>query len=716
MDNDEIETLEGSFKKTIFRSANYMVSVFDSNDGPITVTGPSFDYDKDSKYTLVGKYVDHPKYGFQFEMISVSKFLPSAKEEIIKYLSSSIFKKVGTKAAEKIYAVYGDDSLRILKKDSSAINDVNISNIQKKSIIEVFSKESDDLSESVFKLISLGYSSKDAHLILSFFKEELIDVLNSNPYRFYIEVYGISFNKVVESTKKLDFVDKELKYKEALLVYLFKDISFRLGDTFLEYTDFSKSYFKYYDDLDDIIELALKDKYLIKKDSKYYLARDYYDEKFIANYLNREKDNPFNVDDINIDIAIKDLEQFENIEYDLKQIKAIKNFFNNNYSLIVGGPGTGKTTIIKAMVNLFTNFFEYSNIVVIAPTGRAAKRINEICSVPSKTIHSLLRWNKDDNTFAFNEDNPLLYDAIIIDEFSMVDSNLFASLLRASSHVSKICIIGDDNQLPSIRQGNVLYDLINSKKFPLIRLTSVHRQKEGNDIIQLANDIVTNSVNFDSYTNDVCFIDIKNFDKTKLVDLINTNIDIGYDFENIQILSPMYRGEFGIDALNLSLQSSFNPKSEDKIERRIANCLYRETDKILQLKNRPDDDVYNGDIGNLEEIDVSNRTFLINYNGVYIYYSFDDLIDISLAYALSVHKAQGSEYDIVYFICSKEHSIMLYKKLVYTAISRAKSKLVIIGDKDTFINATKKESRTRKTTLIDRLTDCNYAKILIEDE
>ena len=185
--------------------------------------------------------------------------------------------------------------------------------------------------------------------------------------------------------------------------------------------------------------------------------------------------------------------------------------------------------------------------------------------------------------------------------------------------------------------------------------------------------------------------------------MINTNIDDGYSFDNIQVLAPMYRGEFGIDALNLSLQNSFNPKDKNKLEKRIADCLYREKDKILQLKNRPDDDVYNGDIGILEEIDITARTFLINYNDVYIYYSFDDLVEISLAYALTVHKSQGSEYEIVYFLCAKEHYSMLYKKLIYTAISRAKNKLVIIGDKQTFINATKRDIKQRKTHLIERL-------------
>lgn len=707
MDDEINETLDGTFIKIIYKSSNYMVSVFDTSDGPITVTGPSFDYNLDDKYTLVGKYVEHPKYGFQFNMISVSKYIPSAKDEIIKYLSSTLFKKVGKVAASKIYEVFKEDTLKILKEDISKIEEVNITRIQKDSIIEVFSREDDDTSDDFFKLISYGFSSKEVHLILNKFKEDTLNVVLSNPYKIYLEVYGISFKKVVDAFRNIDFEDKEQKFKEAYLIYLFKDISFKTGNIYLDYTDFSKAYFKNYPDLDEILEKCIDDHYLTKINNRYYLTSDYYDELFIAKYLKEHNIDELKVDNLNLENAINDLSKTNTIEYDKEQRRAIANFFTYNLSLIIGGPGTGKTTVIKALVDIFTNFFSYNNIIVLAPTGRAAKRINEICNVPSKTIHSLLRWNKEDNTFGFDENNPLLYDAIIIDEFSMVDNNLFASLLKASDRVSKICIIGDDNQLPSIRQGNLLYDLIASNQFPFVRLKTIHRQKEGNEIIKLANDIVEGDVDFSSFSNDVSFIDINNFKKENLVNLINLDINNGFDFKDIQVLSPMYRGEFGIDSLNLSLQTSFNPKDDIKIEKRIADTLFREKDKILQLKNRPDDDVYNGDIGTLEEIDLDERTFLINYNGTYIFYSFDDLIDISLAYALSVHKSQGSEYSIVYFICSKAHSIMLYKKLIYTAISRAKNKLFIIGDIDTFKLAINKEMNIRKTTLIDLLSNSN---------
>ena len=410
------------------------------------------------------------------------------------------------------------------------------------------------------------------------------------------------------------------------------------------------------------------------------------------------------IDDLNLNEAIKDNESANGITLDNYQEEAIKTFFNEKMSMIIGGPGSGKTTLIKCLVEIFKEFFVYQNIIVVAPTGRAAKRISEISNVESKTIHSLLRWNKEDNTFTNNINNPILYDCLIIDEFSMVDSSLFASLLKACGYVKKICIIGDDRQLPSIRQGNVLSDLINSNKFKITYLKENHRQKQGSDIISLANDIVNNTVDFDSYKNDINFIDIKNVNQNDIVNIVKQ--DMGFKpLESFQILSPMYKGTYGIDNLNTVLQNAFNPKRKELKEKKVGLVTFRENDKILELKNRPSDDVYNGDVGILDEIDEEEKYLLVKYGNVDVFYNFNDLSDITLAYALSVHKAQGSEYSYVYFIFDQSQSHMLYKKLIYTAISRARNKLVLIGNKEVFLRAVNKELINRKTTLINRLNN-----------
>ena len=690
----EIVKLDGIFVYTVYKSANYMVSKFETSDGKIiTVTGNSFDYEPYSKYTISGEYVSHPKYGFQFNMFGISKYIPTKKEDIIRFLSGPSFKGFGKKAALKVYEYLGDDTLNILKNDRTILENIKLTNKQLVALNNGLDNFGDDENDVIYTLISAGFTSNESKKIYGHFKDDTAIIFKENPYKFYLDVYGISFIRLNNIVKDVEIEDKEIKFKEAYLVYLFKEISFRNGDIYLYKDEFELFYKRKYDDFNKILEICLKDKYLTCFDDRFYLTSDLENEKYIAKSLldNREE---LNIDDLNIDEAIKDNEFYFDIEYDDKQKEAIKSFFNEKISLIIGGPGTGKTTLITSLVNIFKDYFPYNNIIVVAPTGRAAKRINEVSDIESKTIHSLLKWNKDDDSFIHNEDNPIKYDCLIIDEFSMVDSNLFASLLKASSQVKKICIIGDNKQLPPIRQGDVLRDLINSNKFKITYLDTNHRQKEGNDIIELSYDINNNCVDFDKYKNDISFIDINNLIVDDVVNIVGED-----DEENIQVLAPMYKNEFGIDNLNNHLQDYFNPKDKNKKEKTYGKYTYRENDKILELKNRPNDDVYNGDIGILKEIDEKDKSFYVDYQGISVFYKYDDLDDISLAYALSVHKAQGSEYQNVYFIFDRSQKHMLYKKLIYTAITRAKRKLIIIGDKDIFIEALNKDIKDRKTSL-----------------
>ena len=698
--------IDGIFLKTIYKAPNYMVSFFECSDGDrITITGPSFEYEPYVKYTITGYFNEHPKYGIQFSLVSLKRFVPSKKDEVVKFLSSSTFKGIGKKCAERIYDTYKEDTLKILKSDPSSITNLNLTSKQEAALINGLASFGEQEDDIIFSLISAGFTTVEANKIKNAYKENTALVLKDNPYQIYYDVYGISFSKIVNCFKNVEVEDKELKFKEGYLIYLFKELSFKRGDIYLYLEDFINEYNKYYDDGLSTIDRCLKKELLIKEEDRYYLTSDYEDEKYIASFLNSFGEE-LDIDDLNLNEAIKDNESANGITLDNYQKEAIKTFFNEKMSMIIGGPGSGKTTLIKCLVEIFKEFFVYQNIIVVAPTGRAAKRISEISNVESKTIHSLLRWNKEDNTFTNNINNPILYDCLIIDEFSMVDSSLFASLLKACGYVKKICIIGDDRQLPSIRQGNVLSDLINSNKFKITYLKENHRQKRGSDIISLANDIVNNSVNFDLYKNDISFVDIRNVNENDIISMIKKDINIGYEsMESFEILSPMYKGTYGIDNLNAILQNAFNPKRKELKEKKVGLVTFRENDKILELKNRPSDDVYNGDVGILDEINEEEKYLLVKYGNVDVFYNFNDLSDITLAYALSVHKAQGSEYSYVYFIFDQSQSHMLYKKLIYTAISRARNKLVLIGNKEVFLRAVNKELVNRKTTLINRLNN-----------
>ena len=704
--DEVIEKIIGVFVVIIYKSDNYMVSKFKTKEGQITVTGPSFDYDARQKYVLSGTYIDHPKYGHQFSIISIEKYLSDNKDEIINFLSSDLFTGIGKKVALKIYNYFGDDTLKKLKDNPNLIYELkDISKKQSESIIEGFENLNNPETNTIFHLISNGFSNSEAKKIFNKFKLDTLDISQSNPFKFYTDVYGIGFDKVKEYASKIEFCDAEIKYAEAYLIYLINEYTFNNGDTYINIDVLFKMLNKYLNNIDfnELIDMAITDKYLVKEDDRLYLENDYYDEIFIANSLKRYlSDDVF--EDFIVNYEIESLEDEYGIKYDTLQKDAILNFFKHNMSIIIGGPGTGKTTIVKAMVNIFKKLSPFENLIVVAPTGRAAKRINEICDVESKTIHSLLKWDKETNIFVHDSDNPLMYDVIIIDEFSMVDNSLFASLLKASQKVKKICIIGDNNQLPSIRPGFVLNNLIDSNLFITTYLKFNYRQNRGSEIINLCNDIKNGNLDLNKYHKDIQFIDI-NDENYSLSDSIKDDINNGYPLNEIQVLTPMYKGKWGIDNLNKNLQAVFNPKDINKVEKQFGDFIFREQDKILQLKNRPNDDVYNGDIGILEEIDLHEKSLLVRYNDVLVFYNYDELIDISLAYALSVHKSQGSEYQVVYFVVSKYNLYMLNCNLIYTAVSRAKNKLVIISDEEIMKQGIQKLMKERNTTLLKRLLD-----------
>ncbi len=706
MNEELFDTINGYFVHTIYKSDTYMVCKFETSDDTITVTGPAFDFIKGDHYLLTGNYVDHPKYGFQFNIITIKRYIPNKKDDIIKFLSSNSFKGIGKKAATKIYEAFGDDSINIIKEKFYLVENIGLNTKQINGLKEGIEYFNEDNNETILLLISAGFSNSEAHRIYYHYKDDTAFIFNDNPYRFYLDVPNIPFNKVLTCAKNLDFEDKEYKFKEAYLIYIFKELSFNSGNIYLDYEDFADEYLKNYSDIDIALKKCIDDNEIIFENDHYYYKQEYYDEIDIANYLKNNNETLLIEREYLKDlIKQNEFELSSDFKYDTNQTQAIFNFFSERFSIIIGGPGTGKTTLINALSSIYKVLYPYQNIIVVAPTGRAAKRINEICNVESKTIHSLLKWNKETNKFIQNKENPINYDCLIIDEFSMVDNNLFASLLNASTYVKKICIIGDINQLPSIRQGNLLKDLVESKLFETTYLSFNHRQKEGNEIIELANDIVNGTIDFNKYQNDVKFIDIKHTSLNSFIEMISNEINSGTSLDDIQVLSPMYRGDFGIDNLNSYLQATFNPPSKSKNERKVGKQIFRVGDKILQLKNRPTDDVYNGDIGVLNDIDDYLKSLMVNFDGINVFYETDELTEISLAYCLSVHKAQGSEYNTVYFICSKNHINMLYKQLIYTGISRAKSKLIIIGDEELFKTAIKKELNQRKTSLLSRLVD-----------
>ncbi|TXT16430.1 MAG: exodeoxyribonuclease V alpha subunit [Erysipelotrichaceae bacterium] len=414
-----------------------------------------------------------------------------------------------------------------------------------------------------------------------------------------------------------------------------------------------------------------------------------------------------------LDEALAHREKRLAIHYDELQNYAIQTFFKEPITILTGGPGTGKTTVVGAMIDLFKTLYSTASVVCCAPTGRAAKRLNELTGTDSTTIHALLKWDLEANTFGKNEADPLALDCLIIDEFSMVDTWLFGNLLKACKSVKKILIVGDVDQLPSVAPGSVLRDLIDSQRFSVIALQTIYRQKEGSDVIELAHQIRENRVDLEGLTKDIRWIDCHAIEVKQLIlDIIAQGLEKGYSVSDIQVLAPMYNRQAGIDALNHAVQKMVNPPVAQHNELQIGYVTFREGDKILQLKNQPNDDVYNGDIGILIEVihakddERKQNRLVVDFDGRIVEYTSETFINITLAYCISIHKSQGSEYPIVILPVLNEQKIMLQRRLLYTAITRASKSLILIGEKSAFsYGLSRKDDNPRKTCLLEYLCE-----------
>ena len=492
---------------------------------------------------------------------------------------------------------------------------------------------------------------------------------------------------------------------KAIIVQLVQQWCNSTGDTYIEIEKLYKKIQKEFHDLDveAYLQEILDEGILIKEDKNIYYHKQFEAEKYISSFL---FDFPYVEQPFSYIETLGD--DIENIEYEKIQKQAFHNFFLHPFSIITGGPGTGKTTIVQGLISLYKKYYPLDTIALCAPTGRASKRLSEICqNVKVSTIHSLLHWDLESNTFLKNEKELLDCDLLVIDEFSMVDQQLFQALLKSAKLVKKILLIGDENQLASVGCGSVLKDLITSSLFPLTRLEKIFRQKEGSDVITLAHEINEENVTVLEQGNDIAFFSCENYEvKDILIPIVSNALEKGYSIKDIQVLAPMYGGVAGIDALNNTLQKVLNPQDGYKDEIKVGYRVFRVGDKILQLKNQPDENVYNGDIGEIIAIEyadenaLSKNVILADFDGNFVEYSGEQISNITHAYCISIHKAQGSEYPIVIMPVVKDYAFMLSKRLLYTGVTRAKKSLVLLGSKEVFLKYIHLQERhIRKTTL-----------------
>jgi len=717
--------IKGKFTKTIFynETNGYYVGLL-----KVKECSPDLEYQKktinfvgnfhelieDATYIMHGESTTHIKYGEQFQVNNYELIKPEQKEEIITFLSSSLF-PIGESTAQKIYDLLGNDYINKILENKDILKQIKRLSLKKIDIIYNVLKEYEYSSKIIINLNELGFTFKESLDIYNKYKENSLKIINENIYEL-ITSLEIPFLKIDKIAKNLNIDEMDEKRLYALSIYIISKLTFEKGDTylFLEeiYINFNKITKISLEDLEYIlIKLNQKGKIIIEKE-KYYLKEVYENEEYIADkltFLNNIKTKK-----INIDKYLEKLQKKTNIIYDEYQTKAIKKAINNNVTIITGGPGTGKTTIIKAIVNILINFqkVKEENIALLAPTGRASKRIQESTNLKAMTIHRFLKWDKESNTFAINEYNYSFCDYIIVDEVSMIDNTLMASLLKGLKENVKIIFVGDYHQLPSVKEGQVLKDLIDSNIFDVIKLKSLYRQSENSYIVTLADEVKNKNLSdFYNKKEDYNFIETESENVNRIIEnIIKKAIEKNYNDLNIQVLAPMYKGVNGITNLNKILQDKFNKKDIRKKELEVGEVIYRQGDKILQLVNDIDNNIFNGDIGFIEKILTSKESkskkneIHINYDGNIVVYTPSKFKDITHGYAISIHKAQGSEFDIVIIPVVRSYSYMLYNKLIYTAITRAKNNLLIIGDKSSFIYAVKNDIiENRKTSLKEKL-------------
>jgi exodeoxyribonuclease V alpha subunit len=668
-----------------------------------------------------GDFKEHNRYGVQYVVKNYEKLTDTSIEGLIEYLSSDLFKGVGLKTALNIVNALGENTIKLVIADKSVLNKVPKLSDKLKDVIYEGLIENKAAENTLIKLYGYGITPKMAIRIYKFYQNETIAIIEKNPYQLIYDVEGIGFERADTIAKKLGFDENHPLRIKAMIMYLYNLMGINYGHTFL-----------YYDQLIEYLIKALnKNKQLINdEDLKKYIFELVDEGMFVLDNdiiklktINYAEKNVFvkikeisqypeiKIDENQVDKYISLYENIQNIKYTKLQKKAIVKAIKSNLFILTGGPGTGKTTVIQGLVFVYCKYHQipvsYNNplfeIKLIAPTGRAAKRMNETTSLHSETIHRFLGYSYD-GKFIFNKDNLVEAKVIIIDEASMIDIFLASQLFQAIPKDTKVIIVGDEDQLPSVGPGQVLKDLIDSDMIDYTKLNTIHRQANDSNIIKLAYSINNELIPSDilNVYDDRLFVEEKIVDfQKRLLSSVHYLINQGYDlFEDIQILIPMYRGSAGIDAVNKLIQNEFNSNTEKSIIH--GDREFRIGDKVIQLTNQIEDNIMNGDQGIV--IGITNEEIVIvDFLENEVAYKKSELINLKHSYAMSIHKSQGSEYKVVIMPVFRSYSIMLKRKLIYTGVTRSKEKLILIGDLNALKYGVESLEAPRQSVLKERI-------------
>ena len=647
----------------------------------VTLVGTMLEVPVGSVLLCEGDWQIDRKYGQQFMVQSFEEVMPATVYGIEKYLGSGLVKGIGPKFAQLIVRQFGTDTIEVIETDIERLYEVpGIGKKRVEKIRESWEKQKDIKNVMLF-LQGYGVSTAYAAKIYRYYGKESIDKVKENPYRLADDIWGIGFKTADGIASKMGYEKNDLRRCKSGLSYTLSSLSDD-GHVYAEQEQLLKSAVELLEADQDSIGQAMKEmvesEQLIMDGDVIYLPPFYYAEIGTANKLKNLMGST-SMKAVPVQPNIQAISLQTGIEYDDVQVDAIRQAVNSKVMVLTGGPGTGKTTTTQGIIAALKDMG--LKILLAAPTGRAAKRMSEATGMEAKTIHRLLEYNPADG-YKRNDENPIEGDVLIVDECSMIDILLMNNLVKALSESMRLILVGDIDQLPSVGAGNVLRDIIESGQVPVVRLTRIFRQAQSSRIVMSAHAInegrfpdITNGMNTD-------FFFIKNDDADSvaaaIVNLVKNRLPKSYQMplSKIQVLTPMQRGVVGSANLNLVLQEALNP-SKEGLNRGGYN--YRKGDRVMQIRNNYDKEVFNGDLGYVESVNMEDRTLTVNFEDRRVEYDISELDELSLAYATTIHKAQGSEYPIVVMPVLMKHYVMLQRNLIYTGITRAKKICVLIG-------------------------------------
>ncbi|AMM55620.1 TPA: ATP-dependent RecD-like DNA helicase [Clostridioides difficile] len=704
-----MEKLEGMISEIVFKNEDngYTIAHLVNENDEIVVVGCMPTLAIGESIEVEGKWVNHKIYGTQFEVNSFMPVTPSSLEGIYVYLSSGMIHGIGEKMAKRIIDKFGVDTLEVIQNSPEKLQEVEgIGSKKVKQIVKSY-EEDRELRNIIIQLSPFGITPNYCLKIYKKYKSSAIEVINKNPYQLAEDIRGIGF-KVADSIANKIGIDKNSKDRicQGILYTLNKSLS--NGHTYLPEHVLIQDSEKLLELNGEIIKecvmmLVYNQKIHVEKvnnENLIYLMPYYLAENGVCSQIVKLSQYEFEDLKIDIDNEINVLEEDKKIKLAEKQILAVKESVNSGVLIITGGPGTGKTTTINAIIDIFEN--NGKSVTLAAPTGRAAKRMSETSNKEAKTIHRLLEMGfstDDDLTFFKDEEDPINSDVIIVDEVSMVDIILMYNLLRAIKLGTRVILVGDSDQLPSVGAGNVLKDMINSNIINVVKLNEIFRQAQESMIIVNAHKINNGEpLYLNTKGKDFFFIRKSTNEEilNEIIGLVNERLPKFYKVDklkDIQVLSSMRKGELGVTNLNIELQKYLNKKEKFKVEESFSKRLFRVGDKVMQVKNNytkkwetedqkeSGEGIYNGDIGYVYHIDKDKKTIYILFDQTKIVsYLYDELDEIDHSFCTTIHKSQGSEFPVVVLPIAWAPPMLLSRNLLYTAVTRAKKLVVLVGD------------------------------------